>query len=272
MTVSFIWVWLSNRKLQLQHDLLVDQISFLSLDRPSLDGSSSIGLVPNLSIDLDRTITRDESKFFESDEEEPSVKEKIVIVIDKNIEEKEDKLDEEEHSKLESSEKENDESLNVEEIPEDVCEEVDGLEHDQSNSGEQDLEFNAQLLSTENDVESGPLTSTPLSTKLVEQKSQEVQTPPFPLNSKRKKRTALLNVKRTKKPILIPVLPGQRFVPVVSEDVVGDSLKVQHRYILITIFEVRLQKGNATILFWQYIYRGQRSPAVLPLKCSKFTM
>lgn len=237
--------------MQLQHDLLVDQISFLSLDRPSLDGSSSIGVVPNLSIDLDRTITRDDSKFFESDEEEPSVKEKIII--DKNIDEKEDKLNEEENSKLESSEKENDESLNVDEIPEDVCEEVDGQEHEQSNSGEQDLEFNAQLLSTENDAESGPLTSTPLSNKHVEQKSQEVQTPPFPLNTKRKKRTALLNVKRTKKPILIPILPGQRFVPVVSEDVVGDSLKVHLTSIFNCSFFNSFQRRDLIMLFWQYI-------------------
>lgn len=199
-----------NRKLQLQHDLLVDQISFLSLDRPSLEGSSgsNLGLVPNLSLDLDRTLTRDEDKFFESDEEEPSVKEKILIGDDQ------EKL---ENCSMISTPEKCDASCNTDDVsfaePEEDEVQVDSVE--------QDMEFSNQHF--DNEKETGPLTSTPLG-KQVEQKSQEVQTPAFSMKTKRKKRSPLVNVKKTKKPIII--LPGQRLVPVISEDLNGESFEV----------------------------------------------
>lgn len=216
LKVCFCLHLVLNRKLQIQHDLLVDQISFLSLDRPSLDGCSvsTIGLVPNLSVDLDRTLTRDEDKFFDSDEDVPSVKEKMGLVDDN------EKLIEGRSDEVESLEKELEQCKMAE-----IMVQTEMQDSEQVNSVEQELEFNAQLLQNENE-ESGPLTSTPMPNKQVEQKSQEVQTPPFALNTKRKKRSSMLSVKRTKKPIIIPVLPGQRLVPVISEDMVEENLQV----------------------------------------------
>lgn len=224
----------------------MDQISFLSLDRPSLDCSSSssgIGLLPNLSsADLDRTLTRDEDKFFESDEEEPSVKEKVICgtiatdVVHESPDKNQDDNVEKTKSESEVVAVQKVESCNAsvqcteEDAPPQELEETNDLideDDNHTNTAGNESDFISKLLNeNQDDAETGPLTSTPVN-KHVEQKSQEVQTPPFHINCKRKKRSALLNVKRSKKPIFIPVLPGHKLVPVTPEDMLDDDLKVK---------------------------------------------
>lgn len=206
------------RNWKVTNDMLLDQISFLSFEKSSRDTSydhmnTYTGILDGrLTENLKEEDYKDDGTFFDSDDE-PSIKEtkKIQTLKESDV----DPLNEEEEQLTKD---EPDADLVVEEaqVEEPVLANTSSSstiqpEGSPEREEEEIIERPNHLeISQTESIASGDslVTSTP-KTSNVEFKSQEVQTP-TQSRVKRRRRSSLLNLKRTRKAIIIPIPQGQK--------------------------------------------------------------